>query len=147
MCPTLSDPMDWSLPGSSIHGILVPKGEGRGEYSQNKMFVNSLCFPGGSVVKNPLAMQETSCNGGHVGWTLGWGRSPGENYSNPLQYSCHGKSHGQRSLAGYSPWGHKRVQHNLATKIMNNNKYRVRIRDFKNRTQHNQNFPIWIHSC
>ena len=20
-CPTLSDPMDWSLPGSSIHGI------------------------------------------------------------------------------------------------------------------------------
>ena len=24
------------------------------------------------------------------------------------------KSHGQRSLAGYSPWGHKRVRHNLA---------------------------------
>ena len=21
LCPTLSDPMDWSLPGSSIHGI------------------------------------------------------------------------------------------------------------------------------
>ena len=21
-CPTLSDPMDWSLPGSSVHGIL-----------------------------------------------------------------------------------------------------------------------------
>ena len=27
-----------------------------------------------------------------------------------------GKSHGQRSLAGYSPRGHKRVGHNLATK-------------------------------
>ena len=26
------------------------------------------------------------------------------------------KSHGQRSLAGYSPWGHKRVGYNLATK-------------------------------
>ena len=26
------------------------------------------------------------------------------------------KSHGQRSLAGYSPWGHKRVGHDLATK-------------------------------
>ena len=26
-----------------------------------------------------------------------------------------GKSHGQRSLIGYSPWGHKRVGHNLAT--------------------------------
>ena len=27
-----------------------------------------------------------------------------------------GKSHGQRSLEGYSPWGHKRVRHDLATK-------------------------------
>ena len=27
-----------------------------------------------------------------------------------------GKSHGQRSLAGYHPWGRKRVGHNLATK-------------------------------
>ena len=27
-----------------------------------------------------------------------------------------GKSHGQRGLAGHSPWGHKRVRHDLATK-------------------------------
>ena len=27
-----------------------------------------------------------------------------------------GKSHGQRVLAGYSPWGHKRVGENLVTK-------------------------------
>ena len=27
-----------------------------------------------------------------------------------------GESHGQRSLAGYSPWGHKRVGFDLATK-------------------------------
>ena len=27
-----------------------------------------------------------------------------------------GKSRGQRNLAGYSPWGHKRVRHQLATK-------------------------------
>ena len=26
------------------------------------------------------------------------------------------ESHGQRSLAGYSPWGRKRIRHNLATK-------------------------------
>ena len=26
------------------------------------------------------------------------------------------KSHGQRSQVGYSPWGHKRVKHDLATK-------------------------------
>ena len=29
-----------------------------------------------------------------------------------------GKSHGQRSLKGYSPWGNKRVGHDLATKII-----------------------------
>ena len=27
-----------------------------------------------------------------------------------------GKSHGRRSLVGYSPWGHKRVVHNSVTK-------------------------------
>ena len=37
----------------------------------------------------------------------GSGRSPGGGHGNPLQYSCLEKSHGQRSLAGYSPWGHK----------------------------------------
>ena len=26
-----------------------------------------------------------------------------------------GESHGQRSLVGYSPWGHKRVGHDLVT--------------------------------
>ena len=37
----------------------------------------------------------------------GLGRSPEGQYGNPLQYSCPGKSHGQRSLAGYSPQGRK----------------------------------------
>ena len=34
---------------------------------------------------------------------------------NPPQYSCLGKSHGQRILAGYSPWGPKRVGHGWVT--------------------------------
>jgi len=37
----------------------------------------------------------------------GLGRSPGGGYGNSLQYSCPENPHGQRSLAGYSPWGHK----------------------------------------
>ena len=37
----------------------------------------------------------------------GSGRSPGEGYGHPLQYSCLKNPHGQRSLAGYSPEGHK----------------------------------------
>ena len=37
----------------------------------------------------------------------GLGRSPGGGHGNLLQYSCLKNSHGQRSLAGYSPLGHK----------------------------------------
>ena len=33
----------------------------------------------------------------------------------PLPVLLPGESRGQRSLAGYSPWGRKRVQHNWAT--------------------------------
>jgi len=54
---------------------------------------------------------------GYVGLIPGSGKSPGEGNGNPLQYSCLEKSHGQRrSLAGYSPWDHKRVRHDLVTK-------------------------------
>ena len=38
-------------------------------------------------------------------------RSPGEGHGNPLQYSCLGNPHGQRSPAGYSAKG-RRVGHN-----------------------------------
>ena len=37
----------------------------------------------------------------------GLGRSPEEGYSNLLQYSSLENPHGERSLASYSPWGHK----------------------------------------
>ena len=33
-------------------------------------------------------MVKTSCNAGDSGWIPGWGRSPGEGTSYPLQYSC-----------------------------------------------------------
>ena len=42
------------------------------------------------------------------------GKSPAEGNGNPFQYPCLEKSHGQRSLVGYSQWG-QRVRHNLAT--------------------------------
>ena len=53
-------------------------------------------FLSGTEVKRPPA------NAGDEGSIPGSGRSPGEGNGNPLQYS--GKPHGQRSLAGYSPW-------------------------------------------
>ena len=36
-------------------------------------------------------------------------RSPGGGHGNPLRYSCLEKPHGQRSLEGHSPWGHKEL--------------------------------------
>ena len=45
-------------------------------------------------------------NAGDEGSISGSGRSPRER-NNPLQYSFPGKSHAQRSLVGYSPWGRK----------------------------------------
>ena len=51
--------------------------------------------------------KESACNAGDSGSILGSGRSPEEGNGNPLQYFCLGKSHGQRSLVGYSPWCHR----------------------------------------
>ena len=57
-------------------------------------------FPGGSVVKNSPAMQETRV------WSLGW-EDPLEKEMTHHSSILPGKSHGQRSLTGYSLWGHK----------------------------------------
>ena len=60
-----------------------------------------LGFPGGSDGK------ESACNEGDLGSIPVLGRSPGGGHGNPLQYSCLENHHRQRSMAGYSPWGHK----------------------------------------
>ena len=52
------------------------------------------------MVKNPPA------NAGDAGLIPGSGRSPEGGNGNPLQYSCLER---RRSLAGYSPWGHKEL--------------------------------------
>ena len=44
---------------------------------------------------------------GDLGSIPGLGRSPGGGDGNPLQYAGLEDPHGPRSLAGYSPWGHK----------------------------------------
>ena len=55
-------------------------------------------------------VQNLPANAGDVrdrGLILGSGRSPGAVHSKPTPVFLPGESHGQRSLAGYSPWGHK----------------------------------------
>ena len=50
------------------------------------------------MVKNPPVQPDT-------GLISGSGRSPEK--GNPTPVILPGKSHGQRSPVGYSPWGHK----------------------------------------
>ena len=53
-------------------------------------------FPGDLVVKNALAIQETWVE--KIAWRRKW---------QPTPVFLPGKSHGQESLMGYSPWGCK----------------------------------------
>ena len=61
------------------------------------------------VVKNPPANAQDAGSTwvGKIPWRREW---------QPTPVFLPGKSHGQRSLAGYCPWGHKRVGHNSAIK-------------------------------
>ena len=60
-------------------------------------------LPGG------LDGKESACNAGDLGWIPMLGRSLEGGHGNPLQSSCLENPHGQRSLVGYSPWGHKEL--------------------------------------
>ena len=53
------------------------------------------------MVKNPPP------NAGDLGLIPGLGRPHGGGHGNPFHYSCPENPHRQRSLEGYSPWGHK----------------------------------------
>ena len=46
---------------------------------------------------------------GDLGLIPGSGRSFGEGRGNPVQYSCLKNRCGQKSPAGYSPWGHREL--------------------------------------
>ena len=79
----------------------------------------SSTLPGAQQVLNKnlfdewwLSSKESPCNAGDMGSIPRSGRSPGGGHSNSLQYSCLGNLMDQ----GDSPWGLKRVGHNVVTK-------------------------------
>ena len=51
--------------------------------------------------------EESACNAGDLSLIPGFGRSPEEGNGYLLQYFCLQNPHGQRSLVGYNPWGHR----------------------------------------
>ena len=84
-----------------------------------------LGFPGGSDSK------ESAYNAGDLGSIPELGRSPGGGHGNTLQYSWLENPHGQRILAGYSPWGRKEsdmTKHSTAQAVIQRlwrTKYRI----------------------
>ena len=73
-----------------------------------------LDFPGSSDGK------ESACSAEDLGSIPGLERSPRGEHGNPLWYSCLENLHEQKSLAGYSPWGHKepdRTKHSIAADL------------------------------
>ena len=66
-------------------------------------------FSGGSVVNILLSSRRWRFNPwvGKIPWRRKWQLTP---------VLLPGRSHRQRSLAGYSPWGHRRVRHDLVIK-------------------------------
>ena len=95
------------------HKILLPHGtcvfsEEKGNERNVEITQSTrrwLGVPGGRVVKNLPA------NAGDEVSTPGLGNFPGVGNGNPFQYSFWEKSHGQRSLMGYTPWGRYWVGH------------------------------------
>ena len=81
-----------------------------------KCWVKHLCGGWAShvalVVKKLPASAEDVRDMGSI---PGSGRLPGGVHGNPLQCSCLENPHGQRSLAGCSPWGHKESDMNGTT--------------------------------
>jgi len=59
-----------------------------------------MVFPGGAVMKNSLANESDSRDIGSISGLGRWDPMPG---------FLPGKLHGQRSLVGPSPWGHKEL--------------------------------------
>ena len=96
--------------------------------TQKKIFLSLLKFQEDQSATFGLPLwlsgKESACSAGDVGSIPGSEKSPREGNGNPLQYSCLGNPHGQRSLVGYSQWDHRESG---MTQLLNNNQ-QVQVR-------------------
>ena len=67
-----------------------------------------------------LSHRESARSAGDMGSVPRSRRSPGEENWQPTLVSLPGKSHEQKSLAGYSPWGHKESDTTITLLCMEN---------------------------
>ena len=105
-CPTLSDPMDCSLPGSSIHGILQAR---MLEWFAISFHPGHLPNPGiepGSLTLGLLGGSDgkaSACNAGDLGLIPVLGRSPGDQEMATHSSILAWRIQWTEEPAGYSP--------------------------------------------
>ena len=106
LCPILCDPMDCSLPSSSIHrisqartvewvAICFSKGSSPTQGSNPglphcRQILYQLSYQGSPNLTGSGGSdgKGSACNVGDLGWIPGSGRSPGQGNGNPLHCSC-----------------------------------------------------------
>ena len=66
--------------------------------------------------QQPTRLKASTCNAGAAGSIPGVKKIPWRRAWQPTLVFLPGKFHGQRNLADYSPWCHKRVGQDLVTK-------------------------------
>ena len=112
-CPTLSDPMDCSLPGSSVHGIFQARILEWGAIAFSAV-LTTLWFYFKRLemiaVISHLPLYKSTPRNSH-GFDHWVKKSPERRKWQPTLVFLPGEPHGQKSMAGYSPWDH-RVGHN-----------------------------------
>ena len=137
----LCDPMDCSSSGSSVHGILQEYWSG--------LLGPPPCTVGGNVnwysyygeqygLPWWLSGKESACQCRRCRFNPWVRKIPWRRKWQPIPGSLPGKSHGQRSLTGYSPWGCKRLRHDLVTK----QQQRRLVKKTRNKTTYDPAVPV-----
>ena len=85
-CPTLSNTMDRSLPGFSVHGIFQARVLEWGAIAFSNICVY-IYIHTHSLAPDGSDGKESACNAGDLGSIPGLGRYPGGRNVYPLQYS------------------------------------------------------------
>ena len=107
---TLCNPVYFSLPGSTVHGIFQTRVLAWVAIYFSRGLPDPGIKPGSPTLQADALPSEPpgkySWNSGDPGSIPGWGRSPKKEVASVFLF---GKSHGQRRLVGYSPWGLKEL--------------------------------------
>ena len=96
-------PMQWFTSIINLQFNLATK-TNRKDSLKIMLCIKSVGFPGGASGKEPTCQcrRHRRC-----GFSACVGKIPWRRAWQPTPVFLPGESHGQRSLAGYSPWGHK----------------------------------------